>query len=66
MASMCPYAVARSPGKVASNIRILDERTEDGVLNIHVTGAVKLDVTSVPEIMGYVCMPISHYFALLC
>ena len=43
-----------APGKPASNIKILDERTDDGVVSIHISGVIKTEVTSIEEIMKFV------------
>jgi hypothetical protein len=40
-----------APGKPASHIRILDERAEDGSINIHISGVIKVEVASVEEVM---------------
>jgi hypothetical protein len=42
---------------VAPNIKILDEKTEDGVVNIHISGVIKLSVTSVEEVMRFAPFP---------
>ena len=34
-------------------MKILDERTDDGVVTIHISGVNKVDVTSVGEVMRF-------------
>lgn len=42
-----------TPGKQASNIKILDERNDDGVLNIHISGVTRTEVASLEEVMSH-------------
>lgn len=41
-----------TPGKVASNVKILDERNDDGTFSVKMTGITQLEVSTVEELMG--------------